>query len=137
MLRPPILEDAGFDIYLDTRKLKDLPLPIEIKNIDEFTWCFNYPVWEKDGTDDWNLTPQDVINQKEGSSDHKIRIENADLAYPIVAIVNKNRWVILDGVHRLVKAYLQGQKCVKVKVLTKDNQYFKDAQIRYKFDGLF
>jgi hypothetical protein len=129
MSRPKILEDVGFDIFVDASKLRDLPLPVEEKSINELIWCFNYPVWEKDGTDDWNLSPQEVIDQVEGSDQHRSKVDTVDLLFPLVIVFNKNKWVILDGIHRLVKAYLQGQKSVKVKILTKDSEYFKAAQI--------
>lgn len=97
---------AGFDIYLDTSKLRDVSLEVEQICIDELTWCFDIPVWEKDGTDDWNLTPREVIEGKPDTSEHLRRVHDADLKYPILIIRHKDKWVILDGIHRLVKAYL-------------------------------
>ncbi len=129
MRRPKILEDVGFDIYVDTLKLRDLPLPVEQKDLSELIWCFDFPVWEKDGTDDWNLTPWAAVEGRSDSSEHKKKIDRADLSFPIVIIWNKERWVILDGIHRLAKAYLLGEKTMKVKVVTKDMVYFKNAQI--------
>lgn len=127
MNRPKILEDAGFDIYVDTSKLRDLSLPIQQMNINDLIWCFGCPVWEKDGTDDWNLTPRDVIEKKPATTEHMKKIEEASLDYPIVVIFHKEKWVILDGIHRLVKAYLLEKPIIDAKVLTKDSKFFIDA----------
>lgn len=127
MTRPKILEDVGFDIYVDTSKLRDLPLSIQQMNINDLIWCFDFPVWEKDGTDDWNLTPKEVIEKKPETMEHMKKIEEASLDYPIVVIFHKEKWVILDGIHRLVKAYLLEKPTVDAKVLTKDNEFFINA----------
>ena len=74
MTRPKILEDVGFDIYVDTSKLRDLPLSIQQMNINDLIWCFDFPVWEKDGTDDWNLTPKEVIEKKPETVEHRKKI---------------------------------------------------------------
>lgn len=118
MKRPKILEDAGFDIYVDTTKLRDLPLPIEQIKIEDLSWCFDFPVWEKDGTDDWNLTPGEVIRNEVGTTEHRKRVEEVSLDYPIVVIMHKGKYVILDGIHRLVKAYELGNLTIDAKVVT-------------------
>lgn len=125
--RPKILEDAGFDIYVDTSELRDLPIPIQQIDIKDLIWCFDFPFWEKDGTDDWNLTPRDVIEKKPETTEHMKKIEEASLDYPIVVILHKEKWVILDGIHRLVKAYLLEKPIIDAKVLTKDNEFFINA----------
>ena len=127
MTRPKILEDVGFDIYVDTSKLRDLPLSIQQMNINDLIWCFDFPVWEKDGTDDWNLTPWEVIKSDVGTVEHRKKVDEVDMQYPIVIIPNKDKWVVLDGIHRLVKAYELGNKTIKVKKLSKESQYYKAA----------
>ena len=127
MKRPGTLEDVGFDIYVNTQKLRDLPLPIEEVDIRDLTWCFDYPVWEKDGTDDWNLTPWEVIKSDVGTVEHRKKVDEVDMQYPIVIMPNKDKWVVLDGIHRLVKAYELGNKTIKVKKLSKESQYYKAA----------
>ena len=127
MQRPKTLTDAGFDLYFDTSRLRDLPIPTEEKDIQDLIWCFDFPVWEKDGTDDWNLTPREVIENKPYASEHRKRIDAVDLSFPIVVIFNKDKWVIVDGIHRLVKAYMEGHKMVKVKIIQKDDESYKNA----------
>lgn len=117
---PEFLKKAGYEFYIDSEKLWDLDVPEEEMNISELLWHFEIPIWGTDG-EDWNLTPQDVIDGKEGIGYHKQKVEEADLDYAILVIKNKDKWVILDGVHRLVKAYQLGKKTIKVKkVKSKD-----------------
>lgn len=116
--RPKILTDAGYEIYCDTIKLRDLDLPVVDFEIEKLLWNFDLPFWEKDGTDDWNLSPWDVINKVEGSSEHQNRVKQADLQFPIFLLNKKGRWLVVDGVHRLVKAFEVKQKTIKAKILT-------------------
>ena len=88
---------------------------VEDMNIEELIWHFDIPFWEKEGTDAYNLIPWDVINHPEIEKTHYKKVQNADLSHPIDIMENKGRWLILDGLHRLVKAYMQGQKTVKVR----------------------
>ncbi len=104
-------------MFVDTIKLRKLPLPITEVNIDDLIWHFDMPVWEKDGTDDWNLTPWEVIRKEEGSTAHQKRIEEVDTSYPLLVTEYNSRLVILDGAHRLVKMYLEGEKKIKAKII--------------------
>ncbi|MBP6859264.1 MAG: hypothetical protein KBC69_01395 [Candidatus Magasanikbacteria bacterium] len=113
-----ILTDAGYEIYCDTVKLRELDLPIVDFDIDKLIWNFDLPLWEKDGTDDWNLTPWDVINKVEGSSIHQERVKQADLQFPILLLNKNDKWLVIDGVHRLVKAFQAQQKTIRAKVYT-------------------
>lgn len=114
---PRSLTDVGLSMFVDTTKLRKLPLPIVEVPIDKLIWQFEMPVWAQDDTEDWNLTPWDVIKKIRGSSIHQKRVEAADLGYPIVLTEYKSRLVALDGIHRLVKAYLQDKKTISAKII--------------------
>jgi hypothetical protein len=45
---------------------------------------------------------------------------NSDLQYPIDIIENKGQFLILDGLHRLIKAISLGQTVVKVRVVPRE-----------------
>ena len=122
--RPPhLLTDAGLSRFVNSVALRDLSLPIVDVEIEKLIWHFDMPVWEKDGTDDWNLTPRDVINRNEGSEAHQKRVGEANTSYPILVTKYKGRLVILDGIHRLVKGYEQGEKTIKAKIIP--NEYLE------------
>ena len=114
---PKSLTDVGLSMFVDTTKLRELPLPIIEVPLEKMIWQFDLPVWAKDGTDDWNLTPWDVIKNEPGSIIHRKRMEAADMGYPIVLTEYKSRLVALDGIHRLVKAYLQDKKTIAAKII--------------------
>lgn len=116
--RPKILTDAGYEIYCDTTKLRELDVPVVDFEIEKLIWNFNLPLWEKDGTDDWNLTPREVINKIEGSATHQNRVAEADLQYPILLLERNGKWLIIDGAHRLVKAFEAGHTTIKAKIFT-------------------
>ncbi len=114
---PRVLTDAGLSLFVNTVKLRELPFPLVEIPLEKLLWHFDMPVWEKDGTDDWNLKPWEVIKKEEGTTVHQKRVEEADTGYPIVVTEYNSRLVILDGVHRLVKTYLQDRKTISSKVI--------------------
>lgn len=116
-LPPKILTDVGLSMFVNTEELRDFDVPISEINIQELLWHFDMPVWEKDGTDDWNLTPWEVVHKENGTTGHQKRVQDADLQHPLIITRYRDRFVILDGVHRLVKAYMEGCNSVKVKVI--------------------
>jgi hypothetical protein len=60
----------------------------------------------------WNKILIDDI--KEFPNEYE-RMKNSDLSFPIIVFKNKNDYTILDGFHRLIKAYRYDYKKIKVK----------------------
>lgn len=118
----------GLNMYIDTVKLRERPLPVVDMHIKDLLWHFDMPVWAKDGTDEWNLTPWDVIRGVKGSSNHKKRTAETDTQYPILVTTYKSRYVILDGVHCLTKIYLQGKDSIRAKMIPAEYLSRKDYQ---------
>ena len=116
--RPKVLTDAGYEIYCDTVKLRELDTPIVDFEIEKLLWNFDLPLWEKDGTDDWNLTPREVINKIPESTTHQQRVVKSDLQFPILLTQKNGKYLVIDGVHRLVKAFEAGHKTIKAKIFT-------------------
>ena len=125
---PKILTDAGLSMFVNTVKLRELPLPVQDVAIKKLLWHFDMPVWEKDGTDDWNLTPWEVIKKAEGSAGHQARVKEADINFPLVITEYNSRLTILDGVHRLVKMYMRGDTKVKAKIIPKKYLVMREYQ---------
>lgn len=117
---PKILTDVGLNMFVNTIELRDFDVPVSEINIQDLLWHFDMPVWEKDETDDWNLTPWEVIHKKSGTTEHRKRVQDADLQHPLIITRYKDRLVILDGVHRLAKAYMEKSSAVKAKVIPYD-----------------
>lgn len=114
---PKIINEVGFDFDWDSKKVWALDEPGKEMDINKLIWHFEVPFWEVKDTDDYNLTPWSVIKKPRKHSMHYQKVKKASLKYPIDIMKNKGRWLILDGLHRLVKAYLLGYKKVQVRII--------------------
>ncbi len=111
---PKIIEEVGFDFSWSEKKVWALDIPVEKIDIKELEWHFEIPFWStKNGY--YDLKPNDVINFPENHQEEYDRTMKADLSYPIDIMENKGRWLILDGLHRLVKAKILGKTEVEVR----------------------
>src|SRR3989344_2961446 len=111
---PEIIKEIGFDFNRDEEKVWALKYPVEEMNIDELTWHFNIPFhWHRGEV--YNLTSNEIINNPEKYPEEYGRCMKADLKYPIDIMQNKGRWLILDGLHRLMKAKIRALQTVKVR----------------------
>jgi len=111
-------KEIEFGFEFDYKKIWELKIPVEEMDIDELKWNLDVPYLDKIGTDDWNLTPRELIANLERESLHFDALKKADLAYPIAIYYHAGKWKILDGIHRFCKAILNGAKTIKVKKVT-------------------
>jgi len=116
---PKILREAGYEIYCDAERLSTLDIPVIDFKIKDLVWNFDLPLWGKDG-ESWNLTPWDAINKVSRSESQQKRVKNVDMKYPILILEKNDKWLIVDGVHRLVRAYLDGQQTIQAKIISED-----------------
>lgn len=99
-----------FDFHWNEEDIWNLSYPMEELDIRELTWHLYYPFWNN-----YTLRPIDVINNKDLYTEEYNRIINSDLSYPIDIMGNYDRWVILDGLHRLSKYYILNERKVQVR----------------------
>ncbi|MDH4358486.1 MAG: hypothetical protein OEV37_00855 [Candidatus Berkelbacteria bacterium] len=118
--RPQIIKDTGFEFDWDDKKVWELPIEAEDMPIDELVWHLEIPVWEQEGTDDWNLTPAQTLKNPEKEPSHFKKIIESDMQYPIDIMRNKGKWTLLDGYHRLARAHQLRHKTVKVRKISRD-----------------
>jgi hypothetical protein len=109
----PDILDTGFKT--DEPKLWAIDIPVEEINISEIDYNLDIPYLEKEGSDDWDLSPRLLIENFDTEFSHAQKVNEADLKYPIEIYFHKNKWIILDGVHRFTKAVRLGQKTIKVR----------------------
>lgn len=83
-------------------------------SIDELVWHFDISFWFSSGGK-YNLTPKEVIDNPAKFRNEYDRIQNSDTTHPLDIMLWKNKWQLLDGLHRLAKLHLQGNKVVKVR----------------------
>ena len=115
---PQIIKDVGFDFRWSEEKVWALDEPIVELDINELTWHFDIPFLWENGI--YNLKPREVMEHPEAHSEEYTRTVEADLAYPIDIMENKGRWLILDGLHRLMRASMLGMKKVKVRKISRE-----------------
>lgn len=84
----------------------------------------NHNGWNDDPNNDpkYAFSANDVMNNPDEHEADFLRIMNADLSYPIIITRNNN---IVDGIHRLSKAYLEKKKYIKA--------YTFDSKLMKKF----
>lgn len=112
---PDVIKEVGFDFSWDKKKVWRLELPAESMPMPELIWHFEVPfLWSKpDGY--YDLTPQAVLENPNAYPEEHQRVLEADMSYPIDVMHWNGRWVILDGLHRLMKAHLQGHAEIDVR----------------------
>lgn len=116
---PPIIQEVGFDFRWDNQKVWNLDIPSEEIPLQLLTWHFDIPFLNWNGKP-YTLYPRDVIaNGKEFQEEYD-RTMRADLSYPIDIMFNKERWLILDGLHRLMKAQILGLDNVSVRKISRE-----------------
>ncbi len=116
---PKIIKKVGFEFHWDEEKVWKLTIPITEIDINELTWHFDIPFHWHEG-EVYNLKSIEIINNPEKYKEEYERTMKADLKYPIDIMENKGRWLILDGLHRLMKAYILNMKTVKVRIIPRD-----------------
>jgi hypothetical protein len=114
-IMPDIINEVGFDFSWDERKVWELDLPEEEMAISELVWHFDVPfIWSQpDGY--YDVLPREVIQHPDQYPDDYRRIMLADIVHPIDIMFWKNRWLILDGLHRLMKQAALGRDIVLVR----------------------
>jgi hypothetical protein len=78
-------------------------LPVKNLSIDKLKWIIPYTTVDKN------------------------RVESSDTNIPILITKWNNKWVVLDGIHRLVKSKNQDKKSIRVKIIS--TQFLKSIKI--------
>jgi hypothetical protein len=118
MNKKPKIIDLGFKV--DESKVKNLELPVREIDIAHLSENADICYLEKEGTDDWNLSPRALINDFENQPSHAKRVKSADLDFPIYVYNHNSHLIILDGVHRFTKALMNGDKKIKIKIVPQE-----------------
>ena len=120
MSKPEILK-IGFKV--NEPQLWAVELPVEEINIRDIKYNLDILYLEKEGTDDWNLSPRKLIENFDQEKSHAKRVAGVDLIYLIDIYLNQDKWIILDGVHRFTKAVKEGRKIIKVRKIPHEVAY--------------
>lgn len=116
---PKIIKDVGYDFSWDEKKVWELDVPVEEMDVKELEWHFEIPFWNSP-SGYYDLTPNQVIENPEKYKEEFKRTMKANLSHPLDIMFWKQRWLLLDGLHRLVKLHKLGMKKVKVRKIPKE-----------------
>jgi hypothetical protein len=112
---PPIIKEVGFDFAWDERKVWELDVPSEEMMTEELMWHLEMPfIWSKPNGY-YDVTPNEVIANPDSHREEYERTLRADTQFPIDIMQWKGRWLILDGLHRLMKQVIEGHLVVQVR----------------------
>ena len=95
--------------------LYDIDLPVEEIALDVLKYNLDIYYLESEGTDDWNLSPRELIDNFAKEKTHAKRVDRVDLNFPICIYFYLGQWIILDGVHRYAKALMNKSRTIRVK----------------------
>lgn len=112
---PEIIKEVGFDFSWDERKVWELDVPTEEIPIEQLNWHFDVPfIWSKpDGY--YDVNPREVMERPDQHPEEYERTMQADTSYPIDIMYWRERWLILDGLHRLMKQSIEGAETIQVR----------------------
>lgn len=111
---PAHIQEYAFDFRWDNELLWKLNVETEPMNTNELIWHFDIPWLHTEG-ERFNLTPTEIMRNPTLYKEQYERTMRSDLSYPIDVMANKGRWLILDGLHRLMKAVHSGDRTVTVR----------------------
>ena len=116
-----LMPDAVREAFPPTRwqlqKLWALDLKTEPVEVADLSWMFELPLWQLDG-ERFKVTPNQVAATPMNFRAHYQRVMNSDLEYPINLVAYRGRLVVLDGIHRLLKAHFLRRRWIEGKIAT-------------------
>jgi hypothetical protein len=115
---PAALASVIPNVNWSRERLHLLELPVVSLRIDDLRWQLDLPWWRGE-TSVFQLTPNDVRRSPTVHAAQWKRTHDANLAYPI-HVLQRDRLIILDGVHRLLKSDLNGLASIRAHIVSHD-----------------
>jgi hypothetical protein len=116
-LMPDSVREAFPPYRWQLEKLWELDLKVEPVEVADLTWMFDLPLWQLDG-ERFKVTPNQVAATPMNFRAHYQRVMDADLDHPINLVAYRGRLVVLDGVHRLLKAHFLRRRWIEATIAT-------------------
>ena len=105
---PSELRGVMLEVAWNQSKLWSIRYEPDLVAVDDLRWHLELPWWSGDDGEWFRVRPADVMAAPARFPVHAARIDNADLAWPVHVLRRRDRWLVLDGIHRLAKAELAG-----------------------------
>ena len=113
---PPILTPYILDFHWDVELLHRLDLPTAELPLSDLAHHLDLPFWRYDRP--FQVTPRQVAADPDRYDEQYARTLAADLRHPLDVVRRPDgRITILDGIHRLLRAELEGREVIGVRVL--------------------
>ena len=116
-----MMPDAVREVFPPTRwqldKLRALDLKAEPVEVADLVWIFDLPLWQLGG-ERFRVTPNQVAETPMNFRAHYQRVMDADLDHPIHLVAYRRRLVVLDGIHRLLKAHFLRRRWIEARIAT-------------------
>jgi hypothetical protein len=109
---PPELEPWLLGFGWSQEKLRALILPVVDLAVAEVAWMLDLPFWRAPDGTVFRIRPLDVVDGW-----HHDRVAAADLATPIDVTWRRGRFVVLDGLHRVLKAARTGRESLPARIV--------------------
>lgn len=114
---PAELHDVILDFRWDIERLHALDLPTCTVAASDLAWHLDLPFWSVRGVP-FQISPTEVAANPALHQKHWQRTLAAELRYPLDAyLLWDGQIVVLDGIHRLLKASLMDRTDIPVRVL--------------------
>lgn len=119
-----------YSIYLMLKYINSNNLEVHEIPLKSLLWILDEKCWGKFYNPRYPYSPNDVLKHPRLKDFHEDiqRIKKANLSYPIILTKNED---IIDGTHRIAKAYKDGHEFIKAYIFTsrlmskfKIEQYF-------------
>lgn len=119
---PDVLDGVILDYLWDHAKLQALTGLREVAvPVRDLAWHLELPFWAEGGKP-FMVCPTEVASDRDRHSAQWERTMAADLRFPLHARIDPaEKMVIMDGIHRLLKASIFGWQTVTVRILTDDD----------------
>ena len=115
--KPPELQGLLYDFWWDIEKLHALKLPTQTILVKNLLRHLDLPYW-KHNDKPFQITPRQVMESPSDYPEQYARTCDADLRYPIIVREDDGGILILDGVHRLLKAFMETHQEIKASVFS-------------------
>jgi hypothetical protein len=118
---PPGVQELFFDFHWDRQRLWEEAgrVTADFLPLSDLLWNLDLPIWPRfDGQKVFDLAPAEFLLEPKLFPAHMERVLKSDPSYPLILMPNRgDRWVVIDGYHRLVKCQLEKMPRVMIKRL--------------------
>jgi hypothetical protein len=112
--RPSVIDRYWYAFDWNVEALWALDLPVERLAFAVLEWHLDVPLWPYENVP-YSLRPRDVLKSPYRYALEYRRTQEASLVFPLEVTWFSGRWLILDGIHRLLKAHELGQTEITVR----------------------